>query len=578
MMYARTYLSICSLFVAALVYGQQDTLSRSVTVEKEFQPVIQSAGKMNISPDRLKQPEPKVNIVFSDYTAQEDSFFSSKPMRFASQPFPKMEQPDGLLEARGGHINTYLNFKYRIPVSGKASKGVKLDVFAKHDAAWGVKTWEKSALGLNFVKQFSGMEVYFDVAGKNHFFTRYGRYYESDNHLRISRFGDLQQSDKQNIWTAAANVGVRSGKNADIQYQVQTGYQAYVLPNAVAEHQIHTEGKVEWNSEEHHFGGDLTVNNAFFSVEEGLWQGADTALRRTAKSRHGIRIHPYYRYTGERIRVKAGINMDLNIGKGQQFSSNEQISFAPSPDVEVEYRIIPSWLAVYGGAEGKFGYGTMEEFVNKCPYRSMALNVVSEHVCGYVPVEAFLGFKIRAIDNLLIDVYARYAYQKNQTVNYVDSMSLQPYGNINYFYSDYHQWKVGAEITYHYQDIIHILASANYYHWTPSKVDSIAPGIDRSIAYDRPSWDAHLRIDARIDKHWSLYSDNIFEGAYHALYMGKVEKGKAKVDINLGARYDFNDNLGVYIQLNNLINRHHDIYYTYQSHGIQGSVGASWKF
>jgi len=561
---------------ALLMYAQQDTVTRSVVVEKEFQPIIQSAGKLKVSPERLTIPEPKVEIVFSDYSAQQGNAYYAKPMRFPSRPFPQVQLPDGLLEGSFGHVNTYLNFKYRVPVQGKASKGVKLDLYAHHDATWGVKTWEKTTIGMNFVKEFSNMELYFDVLGRNHFYTRYGRYFDGDNHLTINRFGDLHPYDKQNIWTAAANVGIRSGKKSDIQYSVQTGYQAYALPDITSEHQIRTEGKVEWASDEHHVGADLAVRNSFYVVENGMTQETDTLQK--AQSRHGIRIHPYYTFSGERVRVKVGVNLDMNIGKGQMMSSNQQISFAPSPDVMVEYRIIPSWLAVYAGAEGKFGYGTLDEYIDQCPYRSIASGVYSQHVSGYIPVDAFLGFKIRAVDNLLIDVYAHYEYQKNQKVNYSDSLSTLPYGTIHHFYSDFQRWKVGVELTYHYQDIIHILANANYYHWSAENADSPLENIDLNMVYDRPSWDAHLRIDARIDKHWSLYSDNTFAGGYNALYMGRVEKAKAKVLLNLGAQYNFNDNLSVYMQLNNLINRHNDTYYTYQSEGIQGLIGASWRF
>lgn len=560
----------------SLAWGQQDTLSRSVTVEKEFQPVIQSAGKQNVSPQRLAVQEPEVEISYSDYTAMDSNAYNAQPIRFPSRPFPNEENRTGRLEGGIGHFNSALNFRYRVPVSGKASKGVKLNLFAHHDAEWGIKTWEDSKIGMDFVKQWSNVEAYFDVTGANTFFTRYGRYYNGDNSLSIEHWNELSSSDKQTIWKAAMNVGVRSRKGAEVGYKVQTGYQAYVMPNQVTEHQVRTLANVAWNGDEHHAGVDMEVRNMFYSTQEGLWLSSDT--NRFVQPRHAIRIEPYYLFTGNRVRVKAGVNLDLNIGKGQQFSSNKQISFAPSPDVEVEYRIIPSWLAVYGGAEGKFGYGTMQEYMNGCPYRYAARNVTSQHVCGYVPVDAFVGFKIRAAKTLLIDVYARYAYQKNQTVLYVDSLSTRPDGYIHYFYSDYQRWKVGAEITYHYQDIIHILASGNYYHWTPENVDAHHPLLDKSMTYDRPSWDAHLRIDARIDKHWSLYSDNIFEGQTNALYKGQVMKTKAKIDLNLGARYDFNKDLGIYLQLNNILNRHHDIYYTYQSQGIHGQVGVSWKF
>ncbi|MCQ2348466.1 MAG: TonB-dependent receptor [Paludibacteraceae bacterium] len=565
------------LFLIPDSFAQQDTLSRSVTVEREFQPVIQSAGKPNVSPKRLEVQEPPVELVYSDYSAVSGSFFNAKPMRFPSKPFPEQKQPDGILEAGLGYFNSHLDFRYRVPVSGKASKGVILNLFANHDAQWGVCTWEETAVGMDFVKQFSDLDVYFDVVGKNHFFTRFGRYFAGDNKLSISRFTDLAPNDKQSIWTAAANVGVRSKKTADIQYKVQTGYQAYILPSQVAEHQINTLGSIEWNGEEHHAGADIVVRNAFSSVEDGLWLPTDTI--RTNRSRHGIRIHPYYKYVGERVRVRVGANLDMNIGKGQMMSSNGQISFAPSPDVFVEYRIIPSWLAVYAGAEGQFGFGTLDDYMAYCPYRPASYSVTSTHVASYIPVDAYLGFKIRATDNLLLDVYAHYAYMKNQTITFADSLSNLPDGYLDYCYGDYQRWKVGLELTYHYQDIIRLLVSGNYYHWISEGIEAPEniPFSPKAV-YDRPAWDVHVRVDAHIDSHWSLYSDNTIAGPINMMTWKGDQKGKVFVDLDLGARYDFNSDLGVYLQLDNFINRHNDRFYGYQREGIQVMAGCCWKF
>ncbi|MCQ2310594.1 MAG: hypothetical protein MJZ64_02455 [Paludibacteraceae bacterium] len=569
-------LSLFSLFLVPCVHAQQDTVSRSVTVEREFQPIIQSAGKLNVSPKRMETQEPKMEVIFSEYSATDSLSFYSKPLRFPSKPFPEQKQSNGILDAGLGYFNSHLNFRYLVPVSGKASKGVKLNLFAHHDAEWGVCTWEETTVGLDFVKQLSDIDVYFDVAGKNTFFTRFGRYYDGDK-LSISRFSDLSEQDKQSIWTVAANVGVRSKKTADIQYKVQTGYQAYILPSQVAEHQINTFCNVQWNGEEHHAGVDIAVRNAFSSVEDGLWLPTDTI--QTYRSRHGVRIHPYYKYTGERIRVRAGVNLDMNIGKGQMMSSNEQISFAPSPDAFVEYRIIPSWLAVYAGAEGQLGFGTLDDYMAYCPYRAASSSVISTHVSSYIPVDAYWGFKIRATDNLLLDVYAHYAYMKNQTIIFADSLSILPDGYLDYCYGDYQRWKVGVELTYHYQDIVRLLVSGNYYHWTANGIEAPEnmPFSPKTV-YDRPAWDLHVRVDAHIDSHWSLYSDNVFAGPINMMTWKGNQKGKVFVDLSLGARYDFKSDLGVYLQLDNFINRHNDHFYGYQLEGIQVMAGCCWKF
>ena len=99
-----------------------------------------------------------------------------------------------------------------------------------------------------------------------------------------------------------------------------------------------------------------------------------------------------------------------------------------------------------------------------------------------------------------------------------------------------------------------------------------------NTAYDRPSWDLHLRVDANIDSKWSLYSDNIFVGKRAALTTNGDVTLKPVVDLRLGANYKINTWLHVYLELNNLLNRKHDVFYTYQTIGINGVAGVKWMF
>lgn len=580
MKYTKWIAIIGFLGSISCVFAQGDTLSRSVTVEREFQPIIQPVGKVNSSPARLDIQEPQVEVKYSDAIEQDSSTYNAKPMRFVNTPLPKQDKWQGHLDVAAGHSNTYLDFGYSVPVSGRGSKGVKLDLYAHHDAAWGLKTWEETEVGMNFVKQFSSLETYLNVSGQNTFFTRYGRYWDLDkNGLSVRHFSDLKQDDKQSIWQVNVNVGVRSRKNADILYNVDLGYQAYVLPNLVSEHQARTRANVEWNGDEHRVGGNIYVQNAFYSVEEELWK--ETSAKRNVLSRHALRINPYYRYVGDRLRARVGVNLDVNFGKGQMMSSNSEISFAPSPDVYLEYRIVPQLLAVYGGAKGTFSTGTLDGYMATCPYRNIARGVASDHVSSYTPVDAFIGFKIRPTDNLLIDIYAGYAFMKNQIIFYTDTTSLRPGGFMHYEYCDYQRWKVGMELTYHYQDIIHITASGNYYHWIPEnmELEMHEKGFNPNTVYDHPSWDAHLRIDAHINSQWSLYSDNNFCGSVKSVtqFYGEV-KSRPVIDLNIGVRYDWKKNIGFYLQLNNYINRYNDILFSYQTQGIHGVFGVSWKF
>jgi hypothetical protein len=116
--------------------------------------------------------------------------------------------------------------------------------------------------------------------------------------------------------------------------------------------------------------------------------------------------------------------------------------------------------------------------------------------------------------------------------------------------------------------------------------------------YDRANWEIGLRIDGRIDKHWSLYSDNYFRGSRLALATDGVHTLKPTIEMNLGVQYEMwvgkaakalkkdgivlspepQPNLTLFFELNNFIHRKNDIYYGYQSQGINFRLGAIYKF
>lgn len=580
-------IGVCTLGIIASVYAQNDmasdtVLERQVTVEREFQPIIQDAGKLNVPPERISEEFSPAEPHYSMWANPLQTNFNITPINCSKTSFStKPRNTRNYLEGALGHPLTKLNFNYHLA----PHKTITMDLYAHHDAYWGRKTWSESTVGMDFQKQFSDMALYFTVRGNNRFYTSYGRYYDGYEGLNIAKYKDLLERDKTNIWEVNTKLGIRSHKGNDFQYRIETGYNAFILPSIVAEHHVRTHADIQYSAEVHNAGIHLFVQNSFYSVDQSQHL-SDTAYN----SRHGIRIEPYYEYVGDAVRLHVGAHMDMNIGKGQQFSSNRDLSFAPSPNVNIEYRIIPEWLALYGGAKGSFGFGTLEGYLNMNPYLEVIPGVTSHHVSGYVPVDAYLGFKIRPISTFLIDVYAHYALQKNQStflapdVTWLQSkVTAEKPSYLDYFYSDYQQWKVGAELTYHYQDIVHILLSGNYYVWKQDTVELLPAQYPTVVAtegraYDRPSWDLHLRVDARINSKWSLYSDNLFAGSRWAMTTNGDVKLKPTINLALGCRYEINSWLGCYVELNNLLNRKNDIFYGYQSLGINGLAGVKWKF
>ena len=560
--------------VALFAQSEDSVISRNVVVEREFRPIIQHAGKINTRPAQVETTVEPVEVRFSEFSDTLNTSFNVTTLPASSVTFNRPQLSDGWLEVGGGWPLTRLDFGYRL----RHKKDIVMNLFARHNGQWGQKTWSKSTVGMDFVKRYSSMDVYFLVDGNNTFYTRYGRYFDGDNKLSAP-YSDFRRADKQHIWEVNTAVGLRSRAKEGFQYRAQTGYSAFILPSIACEHIVRTHLDLAWKGDPHTVGGRLFVQNAFYSLDKSQTIPAGE----TYNSRHAIRLEPYYEYEEVHWRVHAGVNIDLNIGKGRMFSANDNISFAPSPNINIEYRIVPSWIALYVDAKGSFGFGTLQAYMNANPYLKPIPGITSHHVSGYMPVEASLGMKIKPVNTLFMNIYGRFAHLRNQNTFCAPTLTqikdtLDTW--LNYYYSDYNRWTVGAEFTWHYQDIVHVLLSGDWFYWQQLNIEAPAGmNYDNRAAYDRPSWDLHFRVDANIDSKWSLYSDNIFAGGCKALLAdGSTVSLKPRIDLRLGVRYNINRWLYCYAQLNNFIHRHNDLWYGYQSQGINGMVGLRWQF
>ncbi len=575
----RLTLSLC-LVASALTLSAQNTtdstFTRTVTVERDYQPTIQTAVKQNQSPAVIQEKLTLNPVVYSTYSETLPIGFNVHALPAAETTFSSQTPSQGVVDGALGHRNTHFAFGYRIA----EKKRVSLDLFANHDAMWGRQTLSNSTLGLQVTRHFSACELYFGVNGNNEYYSRYGRYYDGDRGLTVKSASLMNPYDWQNSWLINTRIGLRSRGNTTVRYDLNTGYSAYILPNAITEHQVRTRLDAVWVlSDEHNAGLNAYVQNNFYKASDSLGLSHSQL-----GNRHAFRLEPYYQYFGNKFRIHAGINFDFNLGTGRMMSGGDNISFAPSPNVSFDWFLMKDIVDLYGKANGTFGTSTLLEFMQTNRYMDYSACFTNNHVDDYTPIDAQIGFKIRPMATMLFDIYAGYSYQINQLLLVAPSVyfaqhNAQSY--IDFYYSDWQRWKVGATLQYHYRDIINIHISGNYYHWTCQRIE--ANDIQKGI-YDRPSWDAALRIDAHIDSKWTIYSDNTFVGSRRAFTA--EEKGAANtvatlrpiVSLNLGASYAVNRWLTTYIQLNNYLNRHNDLYYGYQSQGIHFLFGVKYLF
>ena len=612
----KIFVMTIALMTSASLFAQSDSaLNRSVTVERDFQPIIQAAGKVSTKPAVVETNIEPTPIEYSHYTASVQPTATFNPLLSQPTRFEPTAPYKGYVRGAVGHPNTLFGFGYHLD-DGKNSI---LDVHAGHHAEWGTATLSKSKLGLNFKHTFSTCDLYFGVEGGNIYYNKYGHWYDYTTFYTTNRdFGGWEKNevayakkvpaidrDLTSLWTAEAFVGVRSNPKQDIQYKVQTGYMLFSKPGAVSEHQIRTHGSVDWSSEAHHVGANIYVQNNFRQLRNALAEAIPDSLYHNI---HNFRIEPYYVYEGKRVRVHVGVNLDLNLGHGQnELSGVENLSFAPSPHINLEAQIAKQWLTIYADIEGSHGFGTLQDYMEENRYRLIHQGIIEPHAASYTPVDAELGLHIRPYRDLLFEIHGGYAYMIHQDVwvANADSASIAiggvnkkmvGAGDFTYFHTNYQRGKVGGQINYHLRDLLRINVNGDYYFWSGD-----------TTVYDRPNWELAVRIDGRIDKHWSVYSDNKFVGGRKALvYNGATDTYtehmlRPILDCNLGVEYNMwvgskgerlkvkgekdqilrpepKPNLTLFLQLNNWLHHKNELFYGYRSQGINFLLGATYRF
>ena len=117
-------------------------IDRTVYVTRDFQPTVQSAGKISMKPE-IYQPQitlqkPK----YSDFSSPLALDYSMNKLDFSVLNFRQPQPMGGYLQAGVGHENTLLLFNYRISDAvmqkkKRTTNDLIFDINANHNAKWG---------------------------------------------------------------------------------------------------------------------------------------------------------------------------------------------------------------------------------------------------------------------------------------------------------------------------------------------------------------------------------------------------------------------------------------------------------
>lgn len=591
----KTIYNIKALCVMALlgsvatVSAQEDKtkekdLNREMTLEREYDPTVQDASKVNTLPVIKEPVVKKMPIDYATFTVPAD------PEKEISLLPSGNIMTDIQYNKRRGYFNfgggTYLNLNGDLGYHILSTDKDKLNIWFSHRSTNGkVKYIQEVPEGHEKVKA----KLNDNLGGLNfkHVFQRailnmgikYGysafNYYGLPFYLNPSQF-DFNYADRETNQVnqaIQAKIGVESKEDAPVGYLLDLGYTNFSHKYALSKEQDgpteHTfDVKFDLNAR---FGGEQRIglggNVEYFNYSLPTMGGQEYL---EFENHAEATLSPYYKVSGDNWNLKLGANIMFVTGDNSKFMASPNIT----ADVEVADK-----TELYLVAGGKLYSNSMYDIsqVNRYINPTMELLPSRNYLDGTV------GIRSGIAPGFWFDVFGGYKITKND-VFFMPSTIIPPSGEFlqvcNTFQPNSDHLFVGANLKYSYQQLFDINLKGVYNNWKVKTGDKLYDEQYEYKAYGKPEMEFTAGITVRPISNVTASLDYyLATGRYTSLYgYATLKKMKNINELNLTGTYTLNDTFGLYLKLNNVLFQKYELYYGYPLQSFSAMIGVNINF
>lgn len=593
--YMETLCVVIGLGWTAVAHAQEEVskdkdLNREMTLEREYDPSVQDASKVNTLP-LVKEPEVrKVPIDYSDYVIpiEPDKEISLLPSGDILT--------DMGYNTRRGYLNfgigTYTNIDGDLGYHILSTEKDKLNIWYTHRSSNGkveylqlegekvkAKTNDNWG-GIDFKHVFDQMVFNIGVKYGYSAFNYYGLpMSESSTSDLLDVLEQADRDTKQVNQTIAATMGFQSKEDAYVGYRVNLGYINFSRKYGL--------GEAADGPTEHTFRADFDVNTRFngdmriglegqveyfnYSLPEGNQSASGTYYTYDFEDHAEVTLSPYYKAGGESWHLRLGANVMILTGDDSEFMA--------SPNVIAEVEVADR-TSFYLNAVGKLYSNSM--------YETSLVNRYVDPTSRLAPsrnwLDAVLGIKSGVAPGFWFDIFGGYRITSDDVL-FLPSTDFEDghFGNFSEAMEDIDtkQFFIGANLKYSYQPWADVSLKGVYNHWTASYGDDWigVANEDLAHAWGKPEVEITASLTIRPVENLSLLVDYyLATGRYTQLYGEGEEKLDNINELNVTGTYTFNDTFGLYAKLNNVLFQDYELYYGYPVQGFHAMIGLNINF
>ena len=602
----KTIYNVKTLCVAALlgtaatVNAQEDTskkqnLEREMTLEREYDPSVQDASKVNTLPVIKEPTVKKIPIDYAGFTVPAD------PEKEISLLPSGNIMTDILYNKRRGYFNfgagTYLNLNGDLGYHILSTDKDQLNIWFSHRSTNGkVKYLQydekvKAKLndnigGLNFKHVFP--RAFLDMGIKYGYsaFNYYGLPVDASSSLPIE--GLLEKADRETNQVDRAiqgKIGVGSVDGAPFGYYIGVDYTNFSHKYGLGiDHDGPTEHTIRLNfdfnapfngNQKIGLAGRVEYFNYSLPEDKKIAPGIITPGRFYSYGFDNYTsavLNPYYKIEGDNWNVKLGAKVMIVAG----LDDDSGKTFSASPDIAADVEVAEKTV-IYVAAGGDLHSNSMYDIsqINRYAAPRESVNPSREWL------DAKLGIKSGVAPGFWFDIFGGYKITSNDYFfNTYNNFYENDFGNICTIRNgiDTKQLYVGANLKYSYQQLFDIQLKGVYNNWNMEFGKDYTPGGKLDDPIGKPVMELNAGVTVRPIRNLSASLDYYLATGRKAEVYGVTQDMNNINELNLTGAYNVNDTFGLYLKLNNVLFQKYELYYGYPLQKSSAMIGVNINF
>lgn len=541
--------------------GNAQSHNEEITVEGTYTPHIKKSERLQSTPSLLENafiiPKYEVNT--------EDFFYNYKvelepisPLQYIN--LDKINVTNNFIKAG---IGTRLSPDFLFRHYSNLSKNVSLGIGVTHNSTWlemkdyPFSRYMNNDFSVSMNNRFSGFQLhsYIDYG--------YDMYY-------LNPDPDIMTADgyysKRNIH--ALNVKLLANNN---ETSYKSLYNEYLLDYSYSGIQ----GGMQENLAK--FNAHLEHSNSWFRNSDGvqtLSLDINADIDNINQTLFLIAANPYLAFDGDYYNLHLGFRVDAK--------TNSTNLGGIYPDIKGSLYLFNRNLEFYAGLGGKTKINTLKEILSENPFIVSDLTNMGEFDYEKTKIDFQGGLKFKVMNKISGHLGLSYKMVDNH-IFYVKSE--ERLNTFDIILNDCNIFNFNIDLHYKLKDDLNLVANFSYHKYdmlysqsNDSLIDALEEIVNQKAWY-KPELEFTLKGIYKLDEQWNFSVATYFEGKRYDLSNYNIVKElKPIVDIQLGCDYNMNENLSFYCEVKNLINNKYQMYYGYQSYGLQAFLGFKYRF